>query len=133
VLENYVGLSRTTVHTILKKKSTFYSQQDGAPTHYVNTVTEFLDEIFPRRWIEKGGWKQWPTRSPDLTLLDIYFSWHVKPIVYSVHIHNIQHLKQRIRETVASVTPDVLGRVWQEMEYRLHACRATCGAHTELR
>jgi hypothetical protein len=47
--------------------------QDGAPAHYVNTVTEFLDEIFPRPWIGRGGLKQWPPCSPDLTPLDFYF------------------------------------------------------------
>jgi hypothetical protein len=31
------------------------------------------------------------------------------------HIHNFQNLKQPITEAVASVTADVLGRVWQEM------------------
>jgi hypothetical protein len=36
---------------------------------------------------------------------------YVKQIAYSVRIHNIQHLKQRIRED-----PDVLGRMWQKME-----------------
>jgi hypothetical protein len=85
-------------------------QQDGAPGHYANIVMEFLDEIFPRRWIGKCGWKQWPPRSPDLTPLVFYFWGCVKQIVYSVRIHNIQHLKQRIREAAASVT---LGRVWQ--------------------
>jgi hypothetical protein len=29
--------------------------QDGAPPHYSNTVTEFLDEIFPRHWIGRDG------------------------------------------------------------------------------
>jgi hypothetical protein len=38
----------------------------------------------------------------------------VKQIVYNVRIHNFEHLKQRIREAAASITPD-LGRVWQEM------------------
>jgi hypothetical protein len=33
----------------------------------------------------------------------------------------------------ASVTPDVLGRVWQELEYCLDVCRATNVAHIELR
>jgi hypothetical protein len=115
VLENYVGLSKTTVHRVLKKMSTFYFQQDGAPAHYA-----------------KSKWKQWPPRSPDLTPLDFYFLGYVKQIVYSVRIHNIQHLKQRIREAAASVTPDVLGRVCQEVEYRLDVCRATNGAHIEL-
>jgi hypothetical protein len=108
-------------------------QQDGTPAHYANIVTEFPDETFPRRWIGRGGWMQWPPRSPDLTPLDFYFWGFVKQIVYSAHIHNIQHWKQRIREAAASVTPHVLGRVWQEMQYRLDVCRATNGAHIELR
>jgi hypothetical protein len=57
----------------------------------------------------------------------------VKQIVYSIRNHNVQHLKQRIRGAAAPVTPDVLGRVWQEMEYRLDVYRATNGAHMELR
>jgi hypothetical protein len=57
---------------------------------------------------------------------------YVKQIIYSVYIHNIQHLKQRIREAAATVTPDVLGRVFQDMEYNLDVCRATNGAHIEL-
>jgi hypothetical protein len=89
-----------------------------------NIVTEFLDETFPRRWIGK----QWPPRSPDLTPLGC-----VKQVVYSDRIHKIKRLKQRIREAAVSFTPDVLGRVWQEMEYRLDVCRATSGAHIEFR
>jgi hypothetical protein len=72
-------------------------------------------------------------RSPDLTPLDFYFWGYVKQTVYSVRIHNIQHLKQRIMEVAASVTPDVLGRVWQEMEYHLDVCSATNGVRIELR
>jgi hypothetical protein len=43
---------------------------------------------------------------------DFYFWKYVKQTFYSVRIHNIQNLKQRIREVAASLTPDVLGRVW---------------------
>jgi hypothetical protein len=107
-------------------------QRDGAPAHYAHIVTEFLDETFPRRWIGRGGLKQWPPHSPNLTSLDFYFWGYVKQIVYSFRIHNIQPLKQRIREAATSVTPDVLGRVWQKVEYRLDVCRATSGAHLEL-
>jgi hypothetical protein len=108
-------------------------QQDGAPAHYANIVMEFFDGTFPRRCIGRGGWKQWPPRSPDLTPLDFYFWGYVKQTIYSVRIHNIQDLKQRIREVAASVTPDVLVRVWQQMEYHLDVCRATNGAYIELR
>jgi hypothetical protein len=41
-------------------------------------------------------------------------------------------MKQPIREAAASVTPDVLGQVWQEMEYRFDVCRANNRAHIEL-
>jgi hypothetical protein len=39
-------------------------QQDGAPVHYANSVTEFLDETFPWHWIGRGGWKE---RAPMLS------------------------------------------------------------------
>jgi hypothetical protein len=32
-------------------------QQDDAPVHYANTVMEYLDETFPRRWFGRGRWK----------------------------------------------------------------------------
>jgi hypothetical protein len=48
-------------------------QQHGAPAHYANIVMEFHYETFPRRWIGRGGWKQWPPSSPYLTTLDFYF------------------------------------------------------------
>jgi hypothetical protein len=73
-------------------------RQDGASAHYANIVTEFLDEIFPRRWIWRDGWKQWPQRSPNLTPLNFYFWGYMKKIVCRVYIYNTQHLKQRIRE-----------------------------------
>jgi hypothetical protein len=48
----------------------------------------------------------------------------MKQIMFIVRIHNIQHLKQPIREAAASVSPGVLGLVWQELEYRLDDCTA---------
>jgi hypothetical protein len=68
----------------------------------------------------------------DLTPLEFYFWGCVKQILKSVRIHNIQQLKHRIREAAESVTPDVRGRVWQEMGYSLNVRRATNGAHIEL-
>jgi hypothetical protein len=56
-------------------------QQDGAPAHYAIIFTEFADEIFPRCWIGSGGWKKWPSRSPDLTPLDFYFWGVVEQII----------------------------------------------------
>ncbi|GBO36066.1 hypothetical protein AVEN_187629-1 [Araneus ventricosus] len=75
----------------------------------------------------------WPPRSPDITPLDFYLWGYVKQHVYSERINDINHLEQRITDVIHSVTADVLTRVWQELDYRLDVCRATNGAHIELR
>ena len=40
-------------------------------------------------------------------------------------------LKDRITEALAIIDNAMLGRVWQEMDYRLDVCRVTNGAHIE--
>ncbi|GBN11814.1 hypothetical protein AVEN_177443-1 [Araneus ventricosus] len=107
--------------------------KDGAPLHYGNIVREFLDTTFPQRWIGRGAVMAWPPRSPDITPLDFYLWGYVKQHVYSERINGINHLKQRITDIIHSVTPIVLTRVWEELDYRLDMCRATNGAHIELR
>jgi hypothetical protein len=44
---------------------------------------------------------------------------------------SIPDLKNRIEAAVATITPDLLIRVWQELDYRLDVCRVTKGAHIE--
>jgi hypothetical protein len=71
-------------------------------------------------------------RSPDMPALHMYLWDYVNQIANSVHIHSSEHLKQRIRGPSAPLTPDVVGRVWQDMEYRLDLCTTSNGAYTEL-
>ena len=49
-----------------------YFQQDGAPPHYGINVRQYLNEVFPDRWIGRRGHIEWPPRSPDLTPLDFF-------------------------------------------------------------
>lgn len=110
-------------------------QQDGAPPHYASIVREYLDETLPQRWCGRGGgegWRAWPARSPDLTPLDFFLWGYVKNLVYQVRINDLAHLKARITDAINSVTPEMLGHVWGELEYRLDVCRATNGSHIEL-
>ena len=110
-------------------------QQDGAPPHYATIVRDFLDSTFPQRWCGRGGgegWRAWPPRSPDLTPLDFFLWGYVKALVYQVKIKDLFHLKTRIADAINTVTPAMLGRVWQDLEYRLDVCRATNGSHIEL-
>ncbi|XP_025264625.1 uncharacterized protein LOC112637997 [Camponotus floridanus] len=48
-------------------------QQDGAPAHYGRGVREYLNEVFPNKWIGRRGSIEWPLRSPDLSPLDYFF------------------------------------------------------------
>ena len=44
---------------------------------------------------------------------------------------SIPDLKNRITAAVETITPDLLSRVWQELDYRLDVCRVTKGAYIE--
>jgi hypothetical protein len=52
-------------------------------------------------------------------------------IAYQVEINDLQHLKARIRDAVATVTSNLLQATWNEVEYRLDICRPTKEGHTE--
>ena len=55
----------------------------------------------------------------------------MKDQVYRTPIHDLQTLKTRIREAIATVTPQMLHNTWREIEFRLDVLRATNGAHVE--
>jgi len=42
---------------------------------------------------------------------------------------SIPDLKNRITVAVETITPDLLSRVWQELDYRLDVCHVTKGAY----
>jgi hypothetical protein len=97
-------------------------QQDGAPLHYLEAVREYLDTRFLGRWIGRAAPIAWPPRSPDLTPLYFFFWGFVKDRVY------VPPLPANV---VAKVTPEMLSRVWQEIDYRWDVCRITNGSHIE--
>ncbi|KAI2652616.1 Transposable element Tc3 transposase [Labeo rohita] len=108
-----------------------FFQQDGAPPHYGCQVRAFLDEQFPEKWIGRRGPVEWPPRSPDLTPLDFYLWGHLKAIVYGVKIQDVQHLKLRILEACAGISPAVLLSVCEEWEKRVALTIQHNGQHTE--
>ncbi|CAF3237474.1 unnamed protein product [Rotaria sp. Silwood2] len=40
----------------------FWYQHDGAPAHYSRIAREYLDEMFPDRWMGRRGPIEWPPR-----------------------------------------------------------------------
>ena len=47
------------------------------------------------------------------------------------HTVSLPDLKNRITAAVETITPDLLSRIWQELDYRLDVCRVTKGAYIE--
>jgi len=74
----------------------------------------------------------WPARSLDLTACDYLLWGYVKDKVFvPPQPVSIPDLKKRITAAVETITPDLLIRVWQELDFRLDVCRVTKGAHIE--
>ena len=46
-----------------------YFMHDGAPAHFSVIARQYLDTVYPNRWIGRGGAQPWPPRSPDLNSL----------------------------------------------------------------
>jgi hypothetical protein len=58
-------------------------RQDGASSHYLEEVREYLNTRFPGRWISRAAPIAWPPRSPDLTPLDSFLWGFVKDRVFA--------------------------------------------------
>jgi hypothetical protein len=106
-------------------------QQDGAPPHFSRVVREFLDDEFPRRWIGRRGFVEWPPRSPDMTPLDFFLWGHLKSEVYEPPPENLNVLRQRILDECRKITPNTFRKVRQCFEARLYYCQEVEGLQFE--
>ncbi|KAJ4448366.1 hypothetical protein ANN_10382, partial [Periplaneta americana] len=76
---------------------------------------------FPDRWIgTRGGPNAWPPRSPDLNPLDFYLWGHLKSLVYSSPVPDLESLRNRIVACSEDIrnTPGVWDRVRRSMRHR---------------
>ena len=64
--------------------------QDGAPAHFSTGVRDHLDNIYPLRWIGRGGPVAWPPRSPDLNPPDFLLWGHLKNLVCKTEVSNVE-------------------------------------------
>jgi len=97
-------------------------QLDGAPANKVRIAKTYLSRRFPNRWIGIGSEiHEFPSRSPDLTLLD-FFLWSYVKIVYAEKPTTKEDMKNRIRETCRSIPAAVFCNVRQAFRRRLERC-----------
>lgn len=109
-------------------------QMDGAPAHSTAAVTNFLNTIFPDKWIGRFGAIIWPARSPDLSPNDFFLSGYLKSKIYNnVNVTNIDDLKTRILTAFEELQskPHFLANCLQEFRNRLAYCMECEGGHFE--
>lgn len=82
----------------LALRQTLWFMPDGAPPHYSLEVREWLHLTFRNRWIGSGreATVKWPPRSPEMNPLDFYFWGHLKNVVYSTPVPNVEVLREKI-------------------------------------
>ncbi|KAJ4448542.1 hypothetical protein ANN_10560 [Periplaneta americana] len=109
--------------TPLINRQHIHSLHDGAPVHFSRTARRYLDRRIPDRWIGRGGPIAWPPRSPDLNPLDFYLWGHLKSLVYSSPVPDLESLRNRIVACSEDIrnTPGVWDRVRRSMRHR---CRS---------
>lgn len=106
-------------------------QQDGAPPHFGVQVRQFLDDMFPNRWIGRRGPFEWPPRSPDLTPLDFFLWGHLKSRVYNNRPNNLDDLQRRIRLEIENISPEIIERTIQSVYTRAGQCQMFNGGQFE--
>lgn len=106
-------------------------QQDGCPAHYKKKVREYLDQHYPRRWIGRRGFVEWPPRSPDLAPNDFFLWGYLKSKVFRQPVASINELKERIVDACRQIPPQTFQAVRDEFHNRLFYCQEVNGAQFE--
>lgn len=107
-------------------------QQDGAPPHNAQIVTNYLNALYPNGWIGNRGSIPWPARSPDLSPVDFFMWGYLKEFVYQVRSADLDDLKNRIRMGCRIMTHGmILSSCNRGLRRRLEACVHADGAQFE--
>ena len=80
--------------------------------------------LFPRRLISLRGDVEWPARSPDLSLCDVFLWGYLKEKVFKHRPQSLEDLKERIQEEIDSIPPELTRRVMKSFRERLQQCVA---------
>lgn len=103
-------------------EETFF-QQDGATSHTARVSTNIVNGLFPNHVISRNGDIAWPPRSPNLTSCDFFLWGYLKIRIYQKEPpRTIEALKQRIRDEVAQIRPEMLRNVMTNFRTRLEQC-----------
>lgn len=106
----------------IRTRQEMWLQQDGAPPHFARDVRNYLNEVFPQRWIGRGGPIRWPPRSPDLTPPDFFLWGYIKNRVYNNQPTTPEDMRHRIVNACENIPQAVLLATIQNFQNRLQLC-----------
>lgn len=101
------------VPNLSKPPANITYQQDEAPPHHSRAVRDLLGEKLPDFWIGKGGFEDWPARSPDVTSLEFFLRGYVIDNVFKTRCISLIQLKRRITSTAQNIPTDMPQNVLQ--------------------
>ncbi|EZA55214.1 hypothetical protein X777_05218, partial [Ooceraea biroi] len=104
-----------------------------ASSHFLHIVRQHLIQVFNEQWIGRGGPVVWPARSPDLNRLDFWLWRHLKTLVYSTSVNDIQTLQDRIFNAYQQVSdqPSIFERMRDSLRRRADTCVRVNWNHIE--
>ncbi|KZC15158.1 hypothetical protein WN55_07986 [Dufourea novaeangliae] len=104
---------------------------DGCLAHYARRVRVALNELYPNKWIGRGGLVSWLPRSPDLTPLDFFLWGALKNAVYHEVPTTPENMKQRIIAACARISSETIRHAHDAAIRRLQLCIDANGHHFE--
>jgi len=129
--DRYVEMLETFLRPKLDDVDTehVWFQQGGATAHTARGSLGVLREMFPGRLISLRGDVGWPVRSPYLSPCDFFLWGYLKEKVFKHRPRSLEDLKERIRQEIDAIPPEITRRVMKNFRERLQQCVANDGRH----
>lgn len=112
----------------------FIYQHDRSPPHWHKEIRDYLNWQLPHRWIcrcvrDKTSFS-WPSKSPDLSLCDLFVWGKIKHFAYVPPLHiTLAELRNSITTVFATIHTIMLRNVWSELNCHLDICLTAQGAY----
>lgn len=131
--ERYVSVLNQKLLSFIGNDNQHWYQHDGAPPHFSILARQWLDQHFPQRWIGRRGPKEWPPRSPDLTILDFWLWSYIKDRVYAIHNNytTLNELEEAISHELTNLNQEVVRNCYSSFRKRCNLCLEQDGEHFE--
>lgn len=96
------------VPKVLDLPSSPFSQQDGAPLHWLIDACRCLDTKGFQHWIGRGRPIDWPSITLYLTPSDFFLCDYMKRFVFSLKMTYLPHMQQNIKGMIVCISTETL-------------------------